>query len=127
MTDLQEHLRARTLAALTTLGLDPAAATSAIVLQPPKNREHGDVALGCFQLAKLKGMAPPALATELAAKIAPDRVIERVAAAGPFVNFRFHRAALAEHVLPAVVKGEAPFGTAPQGKYTVVIDFSSLR
>jgi arginyl-tRNA synthetase len=125
VSDLQAHLRERTLAALRDLGVDPVAAGAAIVLQPPKNREHGDVALGCFQLAKLKNTAPPALAAELAAKIAPDDVIERVTAAGPFVNFRFQRKALAASVVPAVLHGEPPFGPAPQGKYTVVIDFSS--
>lgn len=125
MTELHDHLRERLLAATTSLGLDRAAAAPLLRLDPPKNREHGDVALGTFQLAKLAGKAPPAFAGELAAAITADDVIESAAAAGPFVNFRFRRAALARVVLTAVQQDAAPYGKAPASGQVVCIDFSS--
>ncbi|MBL9079645.1 MAG: arginine--tRNA ligase, partial [Planctomycetes bacterium] len=125
MTELHDHLRERLLAACVTLGLDRAAAEPLVRLDPPKNRDHGDVALGAFQLGKLAGKAPPALAGELAAAIAPDDVVEAAAAAGPFVNFRFRRAALARAVLTAIHRDAPPYGKAPSSGQVVCIDFSS--
>ena len=125
MTDLHTHLRQRVLAALEGLGLDAAAVGPAIRLDPPKNRDHGDVALGAFQLAKMANRPPPALAGELATAIEPDAVIASATAAGPFVNFRFHRAAMAREVLTAVQSDAAPYGRAAASGTVVCIDFSS--
>src|SRR5690606_348451 len=110
---------------LTELDLDRAAAEPLLQLGPPKNRDHGDVALGAFQLAKLAGKAPPALASEIAAKIGGDEVIASAEAAGPFVNFRFARAALAKQVLTAIATDAAPYGPATDNGKVVCIDFSS--
>jgi arginyl-tRNA synthetase len=123
VTDLNAHLRTRLLAAATDLGI--AAAEPMLRLEPPKNRDHGDVALGAFQLAKAAGKAPPALAAELAQKITPDPMIESATAAGPFVNFRFRRAALAREVLTAIQGDLAPYGKSPKSGQIVCIDFSS--
>ncbi len=125
MTDLHRHLRDRLLTTLLDLGLARDAAEPLIRLDPPKNRDHGDVALGAFQLAKLAGKAPPALAAEIAAKITSDAIIESAAAAGPFVNFRFRRAALALEVLSAIQSDAAPYGKARGNGDVVCIDFSS--
>jgi len=125
VTDLHRHLRDRLLAAAADLGLDRAAAEPLVRLDPPKNREHGDVALGTFQLSKLAGKAPPAFAAELAARIASDAVVESAVAAGPFVNFRFRRAALAREVLAAIQSEQPPYGRALFNNQIVCIDFSS--
>ncbi|MFN6145850.1 MAG: arginine--tRNA ligase [Planctomycetota bacterium] len=125
MSALHDHLRARLLAACASLGIDAATAEPLLRLDPPKNRDHGDVAFGAFQLAKAVGKAPPALAGELAAAVATDAVIESAAAAGPFVNFRFRRDALARDVLGAIQRSTAPYGPAPKGGEVVCIDFSS--
>ncbi len=125
MTDLHRHLRNRLLAAAAELGIDRAAAEPLVRLDPPKNREHGDVALGTFQLAKLAGKAPPSLAGELAARITGDAVVESAAAAGPFVNFRFRRQALAREVLAAIQADQPPYGKTIDNGQVVCIDFSS--
>lgn len=125
MSELHRHLETRILAVLERLGLAAEQARPLLRLDPPKNREHGDVALGAFQLAKAIGKAPPALAGELAQAIAADTVIESATAAGPFVNFRFQRAALAQQVLQAIAAAAAPYGVAPPSGQTVCIDFSS--
>jgi arginyl-tRNA synthetase len=125
VTELHRHLTARLLTAAAELGLPAATVTPLLRLDPPKNREHGDVALGTFQLAKLAGMAPPALASALAGKLSADAVLESATAAGPFVNFRFRRAALARDVLGAIQRGAAPYGPAAGNGQVVCIDFSS--
>ena len=125
MTELHRHLKNRLLSALAERGLTAKDAEPLIRLEPPKNREHGDVALGAFQLSKLAGKPPPALAGELAAAIAPDQIIEKATAAGPFVNFRFHRKALASAVLTAIQAGAEPYGRSRSNGQVVCIDFSS--
>jgi len=120
--DLQTHLRQRLIQVLDLQSEDE---QNALLLNPPKNREHGDVALGCFALAKLRKVAPPALAQDVAAKVTPDDVIAEATAAGPFVNFRFRREALAREVIEGVLTGAAPYGPAAPGGETIVIDFSS--
>jgi len=125
LTDLHSHLRSRLLDAIATLGVARDAAEPLVRIDPPKNKDHGDAALGAFQLAKLAGKAPPAFASELAAKITADDVIETATAAGPFVNFRFRRAALARAVLTAIAADAAPYGKSRANGQVVCIDFSS--
>lgn len=125
MSALHDHLRARLLAACQSLGIDAAVAEPLLRLDPPKNRDHGDAAFGAFQLAKAVGKAPPALAAEIAAAVVADDVVASATAAGPFVNFRFQRTALARSVLGAIQSGDAPYGMAPKTNEVVCIDFSS--
>lgn len=125
MSELHRHLETRLLDTLQQLGVARDTAAPLLRLDPPKNRAHGDVALAAFQLAKAAGKAPPALAGELAQALTPDDTIESASAAGPFVNFRFRRSALARAVLSAIAADAAPYGpSAPSGQ-TVCIDFSS--
>lgn len=60
-------------------------AYSAIV-EPPQF-EMGHFAFSCFRLAKEMKKAPAMIATELALHIKTDDVIEKVQAAGPYLNF----------------------------------------
>jgi len=124
--DPTRHLEARVEAVLAeALGEVPAEVAAQMRLQPPKDRKFGDLALGCFPLAKLKKTAPPKIAEELAGAFTPDDFIESVVAVGPFVNFRFRRSALAEYVVTGVRDDVAPFGPAKATGETIVIDYSS--
>jgi arginyl-tRNA synthetase len=125
VSELHDHLRDRVLAAVENLGISRDQATPLIRLDPPKNRAHGDVALGAFQIAKELEKPPPALAAEIAAAVTGDEIIESAAAAGPFVNFRFRRSALARSVLTAIHAHTAPYGKAAPSGTVVCIDFSS--
>jgi arginyl-tRNA synthetase len=125
MSELHRHLRDKALSVLQSLGLSRAQAEAGLRLEPPKNREHGDVALPMFQLAKAAAKAPPQLAAEFAAKFVGDAVVAAASAAGPFVNFRFQRAALAREVITAILRGTPPYGRAPRTADVVCIDFSS--
>lgn len=99
-------------------------------LTPPKQPEHGDIALPCFKLAQTLGRAgkdgAPALAKELAAKLASaGPPIVSAEAAGPFLNIRLDPAAIAREVLSQVVSRPV-YGASDEGAdRTIVIDFSS--
>ena len=77
------------LEALTRALGDDAAAVGdlgALLTAPPKV-EMGDLAFPCFPLAKVRRMAPPQIAAELAAAIPAGGAIREVKALGPYVNF----------------------------------------
>ncbi len=122
MNQLNEHLTQKIASALGGLTDDE---LKAVMLMPPRNRDHGDVALGSFQLAKLRKTAPPALAQEIASAFKTDDVIASAEAAGPFVNFRFAPAAIAKFVVDGVLHDAVPFGKAERNDESIVIDFSS--
>jgi arginyl-tRNA synthetase len=116
------HLEARLQSTLADLPENQKQATR---LQPPKDRKFGDLALPCFNLAKLRKLPPPAVATQIAEEFETDEVIESATAVGPFVNFKFRRGALARYAVEGILTNIAPFGpSAPSGK-SIVIDFSS--
>ena len=94
------------------------------LLAPPK-AGSADLALGCFQPAKAKGVAPPALAAELAAAVNSSGLAE-AQAAGPFLNLTFTPAGVAKALLPALAADPAVAlrSSAGSGR-TACIDFSS--
>ena len=55
-------------------------------LADPPKPDMGDLAYGCFSLAKQKGKNPAEIATEIAGKMKPDHVMTSVSSAGPYVN-----------------------------------------
>jgi arginyl-tRNA synthetase len=120
--NLLDGLRARV---RSHFGGLPAELEGALALTRPKDPSLGDVALPCFAFAKLAGKPPPAVASELAQALAGDPALESAVAAGPFVNFKLRRAALAAEVVHGVLAGEAPYGPWPKTGKSIVIDYSS--
>ena len=53
----------------------------------PPDSSLGDIAFGCFALAKQLKRNPAEIAVEIAAKIGPKELIHDVRAVGPYVNF----------------------------------------
>ena len=118
--------------AATAMALEPGAVRD--LLAVPPDEKLGDYAIPCFTLAKERRQNPAAIAAQIAGEIAaavdadsaPVHRIERVAAAGPYVNFVVNRTKFVEHVLGEVTKGGAVYGSRGQGEgRTFVIDFSS--
>lgn len=91
---------------------------------PPAKGIPADIGLPCFQLAKAKGVPPPALANELAGVLAAQGFA--TAAVGPFLNITFSAAAVAQSLLPELAAGgeRALRSTVGAGK-RVCVDFSS--
>lgn len=90
-----EAVVAEAVATLVADGTLPAAAAdTAIVLEPPRDPAHGDLATNAaLALAKPAGLNPRELATRIAMKLARHPDIEAAEVAGPgFINLKLARA-----------------------------------
>jgi arginyl-tRNA synthetase len=101
----------------------PGTAVSASDLVKPPKPEMGDLAFGCFAAAKAMKKAPPAIAADVAAAIRPDGLIAAAEPAGPYVNFRFDRAAFSTAVLEDVLGRPSDYGDAPKTGEKVMIEY----
>lgn len=70
-------------------------------LVEPPNPDMGDMAYGCFVLAKTLKKGPPVIATELAQKLSAttSAVYSSVQAAGPYLNFFIRPEYIGQHLL----------------------------
>lgn len=90
------------------------------LLEFPPNEQLGDVAFPCFALSKLMKQSPAQIAGQLAATL-PESSQWTISAAGPYLNFKFNRAAAIEQF---VLDGGARIPEIGGGK-RVIIDMSS--
>ena len=101
--------------ALAELGV----ATEPALDRPPEGM--GDLAFPCFPLAKTMRKAPNVIAQELAARIVPGGMVERVAAKGGYVNFHVRFEDLAQAALEDAVARKERFGAGdPKGVRTLL-------
>lgn len=90
--------------------------TGDISFSTPPNPEMGDLAFGCFPLAKEWGKAPNVIAEELALQMTPDGIIAEVKAFGPYVNFFLEKNEVAKLVLDGITEayGQLALGDGKQ-------------
>jgi arginyl-tRNA synthetase len=93
-------------------------------VEAPPRPELGDLAVGCFQLAKQRGVKPAQLAQELAAAFQPSEWLASATAAGPFVNFRANRAHALRWIVESALGGALLPRTLGAGQ-TICIDYGS--
>ncbi len=81
---------------------------SRIVVEPPREASHGDMATNAAMvLAKGAGRKPRELAEAIAEKLRPDALLARVDVAGPgFINLTLSREAWAEELRSVLACGE---------------------
>ena len=104
--------------ALAASGVLPAALdTSRIVVEPPRDAAHGDMATNAAMvLAKDAGKKPRELADALAEKLRADALVAKVDVAGPgFINITLKNSAWTEALRQALVAGPA-FGRTEVGR-----------
>lgn len=103
------------------------AATDLKVEAPPRP-ELGDLAVGCFAIAKARGQSPAQVAADLAADLTANPpasgLFASTTAAGPFVNFKLDRAAAFRWTIDAALRNKLVPDQVGTGK-TICIDFSS--
>jgi arginyl-tRNA synthetase len=105
-------------AALAEQGRVPAGLdTSRIVVEPPRDPAHGDMATNAAMvLAKDARMKPRELAEAIAAELRKDALVEKVEVAGPgFINLTLKPAAWIDE-LRAVIEAGADYGRSHIGK-----------
>jgi arginyl-tRNA synthetase len=96
-------------------------------LVKPPQADYGDLSFPCFGAAKALKKAPPAIAAELAAAAAPSGLIASISALGPYLNFKFDRAAFAASVVADVLTLPDHFGDAPSTGEKVMIEYFSAN
>ncbi|MEO5927837.1 MAG: arginine--tRNA ligase [Patescibacteria group bacterium] len=89
-------------------------------LSAPPNPELGDLAFGCFKLAKQQGKSPADIAKQIAAdltkSVAPgEDIVETAVAAGPYVNITLNTGALVLRVVKDI-ETRPDFGVVEDGK-----------
>ncbi len=99
------------------------APTELKVEQPPRP-ELGDLAIGCFAIAKAKQQSPAQVAQAIAAAFQPTELLASASAAGPFVNFRANRAAAEHWLVDAALTGTLLPRTLGADQ-TICIDYGS--
>ena len=129
--ELSEALRAALAAKIAdgTLALDLAALPEQILVERPRQREHGDWSTNiALQLAKKAGTQPRALADDLAVRVAQTPGIKSVDVAGPgFLNISLDAAAAGELARTVIDQGAAyGRGDAEAGK-KVNLEFVSAN
>jgi arginyl-tRNA synthetase len=93
-------------------------------VEAPPRPELGDLAVGCFTIAKATGGNPAQIAKDIAAAFQPSELLASATAAGPFVNFRAQRPAALRWLVGAALEGSLLPRTLGDGK-TICIDFGS--
>ena len=68
-------------------------------IETPPDEKMGDLAFPCFPLAKVLRKAPPMIAKELSEQFPLGNALEKVEAAGGYLNFFFNRAAFAKEII----------------------------
>jgi arginyl-tRNA synthetase len=93
-------------------------------VEVPKRAELGDLAVGCFPIAKAKGGKPAEIAKEIVAAFQPTELLASATAAGPYVNFTLDRTAAFRLIVNAALGGTLLSRDIGAGK-TICIDFGS--
>ena len=106
------------------LGADAEGLDLAQLLTQPPKVEMGDLAFPCFPLAKVRRMAPPQIAQELAQAIAPAGLISQVRALGPYVNFFSDPAAQLQVMSRSLADGSYRNALRTPDPARVMIEFS---
>ena len=99
------------------------AATDLTVEAPPRP-ELGDLAVGCFPIAKARKENPADVARAIAAAFRPTELLASATAAGPFVNFRAQRDATYRWVIDGALRSRLVPAELGTGK-TICIDYGS--
>ena len=74
------------------------------LVEPPQS-EMGDLAFGCFILAKALKKAPPQVSQEIAQNIGLDAQLVKAQGAGPYLNLTFSPEVFGENVLVPILDG----------------------
>ncbi len=112
------------LAAAEAVAARAGVAATDLKVEAPPRAELGDLAVGCFAIAKARGQNPAAIAKEIAEGLTPGGLIASATAAGPFVNLKLDRAATFRWIVDAALRRTLVPNQIGTGK-TICIDYSS--
>src|SRR3954469_26075230 len=111
-------------AAAAAVAAHAGVAADDLKVEAPPRAELGDLAVGCFAIAKARKQNPAEVARAIAAAFQPTELIASATAAGPFVNFRAHRAATYRWVIDGALRGQLVPHELGAGK-TICVEYGS--
>ena len=120
-SEFQEDVEESLAGALKALGVD-----TPIVLEAPPGG-MGDLGFPCFPLAKVLRRAPNDIAKDLAARVSPAGMVERVEASGGYVNFHVGFRSLAEGTMDAVLEARERYGAGDRRSERVLLEHTSVN
>ncbi len=109
--------------------LGPQADLSRVLVEPPRDPAHGDMATNAAMvLAKGAGLNPRGFAEKVAAALRTDPRVEKVEVAGPgFINLTLHNHVWSEALLTALAEGRG-YGRSDMGQgATVNVEYVSAN
>lgn len=96
-----------------------------VLIEKPKNQQHGDLAFPCFSLAKVKRKSPTIIAQELREKI-QSPTIEKVEVVGAYINIFLNKKIVSEDTVDTIIQQQEKYGALDIGhNRPVTIDLSS--
>jgi arginyl-tRNA synthetase len=93
-------------------------------VEAPPRPELGDLAVGCFAIAKATRQNPAEVARAIAAAFTPTDLLAGATATGPFINFRAHRGAAFRWLVESALNGRLVPSELGAGK-AICIDYGS--
>ncbi|WP_100400428.1 arginine--tRNA ligase [Bacillus sp. FJAT-44742] len=127
---MKERLKEEIIAAVEKAGLASSGEIPEVILETPKEKEHGDFATNmAMQLARIAKKAPRQIAEELTAQLDKEKAsIEKVDIAGPgFINFFLDNGYLRD-LIPTVIQAGKEYGQTNSGKNKKVqVEFVSAN
>lgn len=106
----------------------PALSPADLSVGTPPKLDLGDIAVPLFLAAKKLGTPPPKLAAEIAAGVDFGAAVRGVTAAGPYLNLKLDRGALASQILATVQDGGAHYGSGKRGAgKTALLEHTSIN
>jgi arginyl-tRNA synthetase len=102
---------------------------SRVVVEPPREASHGDMATNAAMVLAREAKAKPRdLAEQIAARLRAEGIIEKVDVAGPgFINLNLKADAWAEALRTVLSEGEAYGRIAPTASAKVDVDYVSAN
>lgn len=128
--DMKVQVKAEITAAVEKAGLAGQAQIPEVVLETPKEKDHGDYATNmAMQLARIAHKAPRQIAEDIAAHFDKEKVsVRKIDIAGPgFINFFMDNHYLTR-LIPAVLEaGDAYGASRTGGGQKVLVEFVSVN
>ena len=87
-----------------------------ISIEYPPESKLGDFVLPCFLLAKKLKKSPAEVAQSLASQITGKEFIDKIIAAGPYLNFFVNQQKFSTLVLTEIAKAKSHFGSSKNGR-----------
>ena len=96
------------------------------LIEIPPNENMGDLAVPCFQFAKLLKKSPAQIAENLVKEIEDNAHFSQIKNLGPYINFFINKKLMAKEVLEEIYSQKELYASSNLGKgQNVVIDYSS--